>query len=77
MRWELVGLLVDVETIAVGAAIRDLAQLRDRFGKGRWRKMKGRGLVAFGDGSMGWAEIHWYEAHGIGRRRLKLKRVLQ
>ena len=55
------------------AAIRELARLRRRYGRGRWRKLKGIARVRLVDGSIHTAEVHWYEAHGIGRKELKLK----
>jgi hypothetical protein len=66
-----------VETIATGNAIRDIVRLRKQFGSGRWRKMKGIVSVRFASGSIRLAEIHWYEAHGIGRRKIKIKRLLE
>ena len=72
----LLGELTEVETIAANLSIRDRRQLIDRFGPGRRRKRKGRGLVQFPNGESHHAELHWYEAHGIGRRGMKVKRVL-
>ena len=65
-----------VQVIAVGRAIRDLAKLRKAYGKGRWRKLKGWALVELDTGEVLKAELHWYEAHGIGRREMKVKQVL-
>jgi len=76
MFFEILGDIHGVETIAAGAGIRDLARVRKKFGDGRWRKLKGVALVRLEDGSIRKAEIHWYEAHGIGRRALKIKRIL-
>lgn len=73
---ELVGEIEVLETIAVGRAIRDLDRLEELYGKGRWRKMKGKGLVRLPSGRLRLVELHWYEAHGIGRRELKRKRYL-
>jgi len=73
MDFQIIGSIRDVETIAVGRQIRDLARLRRAYGKARWRKMKGRATVKLRDGTVRQAEVHWYEAHGIGRRELKLK----
>ena len=73
MSFELVGPITDIETIAVGSAIRDIARLRQQFGRGRWRKLKGTATVRLSDGSLRQAEVHWYEASGIGRRRMKIK----
>jgi hypothetical protein len=76
MDFELVGEISDIETIATGTAIRDLSRLRRLYGKGRWRKMKGVGRIRLPDGWVVLAELHWYEAHGIGRKELKAKRYL-
>lgn len=73
MRFEIVGAITNIETIAVGSGIRDLSKLRKRFGNGRWRKMKGIAKVKLLDGTIHTAEIHWYEAHGIGKRDFKIK----
>ncbi len=73
MRFEIVSAITNVETIAVGSGIRDLAKLRKKFGNGRWRKMKGIAKVKLLDGTIHTAEIHWYEAHGIGKRDFKIK----
>ncbi len=74
--FELLGDLTGIEVIAEGAGIRGLRQLEKRHGKGRWRKLRGFGLVRLRDGTIRDAEVHWYEAHGIGRRKLKIKRFL-
>lgn len=72
----LIGELRDCETIAENLSIDELAGLKAKFGKGRRRKRKGRGRVELQDGSICDAELHWYEAHGIGKRKLKIKRLL-
>ena len=74
--FELLGDLSDIETIAVGTGIRDLPRLRRLYGKGRWRKMKGVARVRLRNGRVHLAELHWYEAHGIGRKEIKRKRNL-
>lgn len=76
MDFELVGELHDVETIAVGQSIRELPRLRRLYGKGRWRKMKGVARIRLKDGRLRLAELHWYEAHGIGKKELKRKRYV-
>lgn len=73
MDFEIVGDISAVETIAVGREIHDRARLRRRYGRGRWRKVKGLARVRLLDGTLHTAEIHWYEAHGIGKREFKLK----
>ena len=76
MYFEVIGQIQDIEIIAVGTSIRDRARLRKQFGPGRWRKLKGIATVRLFDGRIKKAEIHWYEAHGIGRVKLKIKRYL-
>jgi hypothetical protein len=65
-----------IEVIAIGRALRILAKLEKAHGKGRWRKLKGEALVELPNGSVHRAELHWYEAHGIGRQDMKIKRLL-
>ena len=76
MQPEPIGEILDIEVIAVGQAIRELARLRRVYGAGWWRKLKGTAMVRLPDGSVCRAEVHWYEAHGIGRKELKVKRLL-
>lgn len=76
MGFEIVGEITDVETIAAGNNIRDLARLRRVYGRGRWRKLKGVVWVRLGNSKIRLAEVHWYEAHGIGKREMKRKRYL-
>lgn len=76
MDFALIGDLTDVETIATGREIRELPRLRRLYGKGRWRKMKGTGRIRLRDGRIRLAELHWYEAHGIGKKEFKRKRYL-
>ena len=76
MSFEIVGPITDIKTIAVGSAIRDIARLRQQFGRGRWRKLKGTATVRLADDSLRQAEVHWYEANGVGRRRMKIKAFL-
>ncbi|HEX8097889.1 MAG TPA: hypothetical protein VF507_07630 [Pyrinomonadaceae bacterium] len=73
MEFEIVGEITDAETIAAGAGVRDRARLRRQYGRGRWRKLKGVAEVRLKSGRIRLAEVHWYEAHGIGKRELKLK----
>jgi hypothetical protein len=77
MHFEVVGSITEVETIAVGSGIRILSLLRKRYGKGRWRKLKGVASVRLSDGTIRLAEVHWFEAHGIGRRKMRIKRYLE
>ncbi len=76
MYFEILSEITHIETIAVGSSIRDISRLQKQFGTGRWRKMKGIARVRTSGGNARLAEIHWYEAHGIGRRKLKIKRFL-
>jgi hypothetical protein len=76
MWFEIVGDIRAVETIAVGGHIRDIMRLQKQFGVGRWRKMKGIAAIRLSSGKVRQAELHWYEAHGIGRRKMKIKQVL-
>ena len=74
--FEIIGEITDIATIAVGSAIRDIARLQEQYGAGRWRKLKGTATIRLRDGSIRRAELHWYEAHGVGKRELKRKRYL-
>lgn len=76
MYFEIVGELGEVETIARGPSVRQRARLRKQFGAGRWRKMKGVATVRVANGRIRTVELHWYEAHGIGKKKLKIKRYL-
>lgn len=73
MDFEIVGEIIQIEPIARGLGIRELARLRRQYGDGRWRKLKGIATVVLEDGTIHQAEIHWYEAHGIGKREFKIK----
>ena len=76
MHFEIIGDITDIEPIAVGSAIREVARLRKQYGRGRWRKLKGIALIRLANGRLRRAEIHWYEAHGIGKREIKRKRYM-
>ena len=76
MHFEIVSSIEHVETIARGRGIRELKRLVRAHGKARWRKRKGVATVIFKDGSIHQAELHWYEATGVGRREFKIKRFL-
>lgn len=76
MRFEILGKISGIETFAAGSAIREVARLRRVYGRGRWRKRKGVAHVRLSDGSVHVAEIHWYEAAGIGRKEFKIKHLL-
>jgi hypothetical protein len=76
VNFEIVGEITDVETIAAGSGIREVARLRRAYGRGRWRKLKGVARVRLSNGRIRLAELHRYEAHGIGKREMKRKRYL-
>jgi hypothetical protein len=76
MFFELIGDVKEIEIIAVRSSIHDVARLRKAYGRGRWRKLKGIGLVRLEDGSECDAELHWYEAHGVGKREMRIKELL-
>ena len=75
MHFKIVGRIKDVEVIAAGSALRERKRLWKMYGKGRWRKLKGNASIRFSDSTMCEAEIHWYEAHGIGAKEHKIKRI--
>lgn len=76
MGFEILGAISGIETIATGSSIRDLERLEEQYGPGHWRKMKGIAMVRLQAGRVRRAELHWYEAHGIGRKEIKRKRYL-
>lgn len=76
MGFEIVGPITEIQTIATGTALRDRFRLQRDHGKGRWRKCKGLARLRLSDGQVCRAEMHWYEAHGIGRVEMKIKRFL-
>ena len=76
MNFEIVGHVGNIETIAVGGRILDIMRLRRQFGPGRWRKLKGSAQIRLPNGNIRKAELHWYESHGIGRKKMKIKRFL-
>ncbi|HVU40962.1 MAG TPA: hypothetical protein VHD86_07935 [Xanthobacteraceae bacterium] len=76
MSFEVLSEISEVETFASGSGIREIARLRRLYGTGRWRKRKGIARVRLADGSIHLAELHWYEATGIGRKEFKIKHLL-
>ncbi len=76
MYFEIIGEITDIERIAAGSSIREIERLRKQFGAGRWRKLKGIATVRLAGGRIRRVELHWYEAHGIGKKKLKIKRYL-
>ncbi len=77
MHFEIVGKIDEVQLIAKGPSVRERARLHRQFGRARWRKLKGIATIRLASGVLRRAELHWYEAHGIGRRKLKIKRFLE
>ena len=75
MLYEIIGPIRNAETIAAGTSVRDRARLRRFYGRGRWRKRKGLVDVRLPDGVITTAEVHWYEAAGIGKKEVKIKRL--
>jgi hypothetical protein len=72
----IVGPISNVQTLAASRQIRQLARLKKLYGRGRWRKMKGEASIRLTSGELRRAEVHWYEAHGVGKRSMKFKRYL-
>lgn len=77
MAIEVLGKIANSRTIAVGRRIREIERLRKNYGPGRWRKRRGVATVRLPDGTICLAEIHWYEAHGVGKKEFKIKRILE
>ena len=76
MYFEIIGEIEDIEEIAAGGRIRDIMRIQKQYGTGRWRKLKGSAMVRLKSGKIRKAELHWYEAHGIGKKKLKIKKFL-
>lgn len=76
MYFEIQGAIEDIEPIAIGNSIRECSRLNKEFGPGRWRKLKETASVKLANGHIRRAAIHWYEAHGIGKRKMKIKRFI-
>ncbi len=77
MDLEIIGKITNIETIGIGKSIREISRLRKVYGTSRWRKLKGRATVRLSDGTICKTEVHWYEAHGIGKKEMKIKRILE
>ncbi len=77
MKFTIIGQIEDIEIIAVGKGIRNLAYLEKIYGSGRWKKLKGQAQIRLPNGKIRRVELHWYEAHGIGRKDIKIKRYLE
>jgi hypothetical protein len=77
MYFEIIDQITNVETFATGSSILEIGRLRKLYGKGRWRKRKGIARIRLSDGSIHLAEVHWYEASGIGKKEFKIKRLIE
>jgi hypothetical protein len=77
MNFELVSEITNIETIATGSSIREINRLKKSYGTGRWRKLKGIATICLLNGKIFKAEVHRYEAHGIGKKEIKIKRILE
>ena len=75
-QFDIIGEISNIEIIAVNRSVHILSILRERYGRGRWRKLKGRATVQLRNGDVRRAEVHWFEAHGIGKKKMKIKRFL-
>jgi hypothetical protein len=75
--FKVIGRILDVETIASGRSVREGRRLRKLYGGRRWKKMKGTATVELRNGTICYAEVHWYEAHGVGGREYKIKRFFE
>ena len=76
MYFDIIGEIEDIELIAVGGKIRDIMRLHKRYGPGRWRKLKGFATIRLQNGNVRKAELHWYEAHGLDKKKIKIKKLL-
>ena len=76
MYFNIIEEIKDIETIAIGGNIRDIMRLRKQYGHARWRKLKGIAKICLQNGRIHKAELHWYEAHGIGKKKIKIKQIL-
>jgi len=74
--FEIIGKIENIEEIAVGGRIHDIMRIQKQYGPGKWRKLKGLAMVRLQTGKIRKAELHWYEAHGIGKRKMKIKSFL-
>ena len=77
MDFDIINDIKEIETIATGSKIREIDRLRKTYGQGNWRKMKGIAHVRLPSGKVRLTELHWYEAHGIGKKEMKRKRYLE
>lgn len=76
MNFEIIEKIDEIDTIAIEKSIREIARLRKAYGSSRWKKLKGIATIRLSNGIICKAELHWYEAHGIGKKEIKIKRIL-
>jgi hypothetical protein len=76
MGFDIISEIENIEIIAIGGSIEDIMRIRKQFGDGRWRKLKGNAKIRLPNGSIRKAELHWYEAHGVGKKKIKIKRFI-
>lgn len=77
MYFEIIDEISDIEAIAIDKSIRKLKELQKKYGEGRWRKLKGITKVRLPNGKIMTVELHWYEAHGKGKKEIKIKRIIK
>ena len=77
MHFEIISDIEDVQVIAIGGRIRDIMRIRRLYGSARWRKLKGIATVRLQNGRICRAEVHWYEVHGKGKKKMKIKRIME
>ncbi|RPI74099.1 MAG: hypothetical protein EHM45_19675 [Desulfobacteraceae bacterium] len=77
MNFKILGEILWIETIASGRSIRELRRLNRIYGKTTWRKRKGIAKINLLDGGIKFAELHWYEGHGKGKKEIKIKKYLE
>jgi len=77
VNFDIIDEITNVATIAKGSGIRELNRLRRFYGLGNWKKMKGVAHIRLLSGKIKLAELHWYEAHGVGKKEIKRKRYLE
>lgn len=76
MHFDIIGKIENIKIIAVSGKIKDIMRLQNQYGSAKWRKLKGIAKIRLPNGSIHKAEIHWYEAHGIGSKKHKIKKFL-
>lgn len=78
MNPEILSPITEIETVTEGKRIRILKYLKKRYGGQHWKKKKRVALVKDPySGLPRRAEVHWFEAHGVGKVEIKRKRWLE